>query len=99
MNKINRIKELVDVLHKASIAYYKDDNPIMSDKQYDDLYDELELLEKETGLILAGSPTQKVQGEVVNYLPKVKHSKPMLSANKTKNLDDIKKFIGDKRVV
>ena len=99
MNKINRIKELVDVLHKASIAYYRDDNLVMSDKQYDDLYDELESLEKETGVVLAGSPTQKVQGEVVNYLPKVKHSKPMLSANKTKNLDDIKKFIGDKRVV
>ena len=99
MNTINRIKELVDVLHKASIAYYRDDNPVMSDKQYDDLYDELESLEKETGVILAGSPTQKVQGEVVDYLSKVKHSKPMLSANKTKNLDDIKKFIGDRRVI
>ena len=99
MNKINRIKELVDVLHRASIAYYRDDNPVMSDKQYDDLYDELEVLEKETGLRLAGSPTQKVQGEVVDYLPKVRHSKPMLSANKTKSLDDIKKFIGDKKVI
>ena len=99
MDKINRIKELVDVLHKASIAYYRDDNPVMSDKQYDDLYDELEVLEKETGLRLAGSPTQKVQGEVVDYLPKVRHSKPMLSANKTKSLDDIKKFIGDKKVI
>ena len=99
MNKINRIKELVDVLHKASIAYYRDDNPVMSDIQYDDLYDELESLEKETGLILAGSPTQKVQGEVVDFLPKVQHSKPMLSADKTKNLDDIKKFIGNKEVV
>ena len=71
----------------------------MSDKQYDDLYDELEGLEKETGVILAGSPTQKVQGEVVDYLPKVKHSKPMLSANKTKSLDDIKIFIGRNQVV
>ena len=99
MDKISRIKEVVDVLHKASIAYYRDDNPVMSDKQYDDLYDELEALEKETGVILAGSPTQKVQGEVVDYLPKVKHSKSMLSADKTKNLDDIKKFIGNKEVV
>lgn len=99
MDKINRIKELVDVLHKASIAYYKDDNPVMSDKQYDDLYDELESLEKETDVILAGSPTQKVQGEVVDFLPKVQHSKSMLSADKTKNLDDIKKFIGNKEVV
>ena len=71
----------------------------MSDKQYDDLYDELEGLEKETGVILAGSPTQKVQGEVVDYLPKVKHSKPMLSANKTKSLDDIKIFIWRNQVV
>ena len=99
MNKIDRIKELVDILHKAAIAYYRDDKPVMSDKQYDDLYDELESLEKETGLILAGSPTQKVQGEVVDYLSKVKHIKPMLSANKTKSLDDIKKFIGNKEVV
>ena len=99
MDKINRIKKLVDVLHKASIAYYRDDNPVMTDKQYDDLYDELELLENETGVILAGSPTQKVQGEVVDFLPKVQHSKSMLSADKTKNLDDIKKFIGNKEVV
>lgn len=99
MDKISRIKELVDVLHKASIAYYRDDNSIISDKQYDDLYDELESLEKETGVILAGSPTQKVQGEVVDYLPKVKHSKSMLSANKTKSLDEIKRFIGSNQVV
>ena len=96
MNKINRIKELVDVLHKASIAYYKDDNPIMSDKQYDDLYDELELLEKETGLILAGSPTQKVQGYVLDGFKKVQHSKPMLSVAKTKDIDEIKRFVKDK---
>ncbi len=96
MDKINRIKELVDVLHKASIAYYRDDNPVMSDKQYDDLYDELEVLEKETGLRLAGSPTQKVQGYVLDGFKKVQHSKPMLSAAKTKDIDEIKKFVSDK---
>lgn len=96
MNKINRIKELVDVLHKASIAYYKDDNPVMSDKQYDDLYDELEVLEKETGLRLAGSPTQKVQGYILDGFQKVQHSKPMLSAAKTKDIDEVKKFIAEK---
>lgn len=96
MDKINRIKELVDVLHKASIAYYRDDNPVMSDKQYDDLYDELEVLEKETGLRLAGSPTQKVQGYVLDGFKKVQHSKPMLSADKTKDIDEIKKFVSDK---
>lgn len=93
MDKINRIKELVDVLHKASIAYYKDDNPVMSDKQYDDLYDELESLEKETGLILAGSPTQKVQGYILDGFRKVQHSKPMLSVAKTKDVGEIKKFL------
>lgn len=99
MSKINRIKELTYILRKASTAYYRDDRPIISDKQYDDWYDELEALEKETGVILAGSPTQKVQGEVVDFLSKVTHSRSMLSANKTKSLDDIKRFIGDKEVV
>ena len=93
MDKISRIKELVDVLHKASIAYYRDDNPVMSDKQYDDLYDELESLEKETGVILAGSPTQKVQGYILDGFQKVRHSKPMLSAAKTKDIGEIKKFL------
>lgn len=96
MDKINKIKELVDVLHKASIAYYRDDNPVMSDKQYDDLYNELETLEKETGLILAGSPTQKVQGYILDGFRKVQHSKPMLSAAKTKDVDEIKRFVADK---
>ena len=96
MDKINRIKELVDALCKASIAYYRDDNPVMSDKQYDDLYDELETLEKETGVILAGSPTQKVQGYILDGFQKVQHSKPMLSAAKTKDIDEIKRFVSDK---
>ena len=96
MDKIDRIKELVDVLHKASIAYYRDDNPIISDKQYDNLYDELESLENETGVILAGSPTQKVQGYILEGFRKVQHSKPMLSADKTKSIDEIKRFVSDK---
>ena len=66
----------------------------MSDKQYDDLYDELESLEKETGFVLALSPTKKVQGYVIDGLKKVKHSKPMLSADKTKSIDEIKRIIG-----
>lgn len=60
MEKVERIKELTKELNKASYAYYAKDNPIMSDKQYDDLYDELSVLENETGIILATSPTQKV---------------------------------------
>lgn len=95
----NKIKTLIEQLHKASIAYYKYDKPIMSDKQYDNLYDELLELEEKTGCILAGSPTQKVQGYVIDSLNKVKHSKPMLSANKTKDISEIKKFIGNHQCV
>lgn len=87
------MKEIINILNKASYAYYANDNPIMSDKQYDDLFDELSELENTTGIILAGSPTQKVQGYVIDSLKKVKHSKPMLSANKTKDIQEIKKFI------
>ena len=92
---MDRMKELIDILSRASEAYYKYDNPIMSDKEYDALYDELESLEKETGIILAGSPTQKVQGFLLDGFKKVKHSKPMLSADKTKDVNEIKKFLED----
>lgn len=93
MDRLSRIKELTEILHKASVAYYQYDNPLMSDKHYDDMYDELEQLEKETGIVLAGSPTQKVQGYILKGLEKQKHSKPMLSAAKTKDIKEIKKFI------
>ena len=95
MNKIERIKELVELLNEASNAYYVDDNPIMSDKEYDKLYDELELLEKETNYILSTSVTQKVQGKVLDKFNKITHSKPMLSAAKTKDINEIKKFLGN----
>ena len=95
MNKIDRIKELVELLNKASDAYYVYDNPIMSDKQYDELYDELETLEKEMGCVLSSSVTQKVQGKVLDGFQKVTHSKPMLSVAKTKDVNEIKKFIGN----
>ena len=90
-----RIKELVALLNKASEAYYKYDKPIMSDKEYDTLMDELELLEKSERFILANSPTQKVQGYILEGLTKVTHSKPMLSAEKTKDINEIKKFLGN----
>ena len=93
MDKLIRIKELTEILHKASVSYYQYDNPIMSDKQYDDMYDELEQLEKEMNVVLSGSPTQKVQGYILKGLEKQKHSKPMLSAAKTKDVKEIKKFI------
>ena len=96
---VDRIKELISILNEASDAYYKYDNPIMSDKNYDDLYDELEQLEKETGIILNNSPTQHVGGEVLPELKKVEHTKPMLSANKTKSISEIKKFVSKKLCV
>lgn len=97
MNKIGRINELVSVLQKASFAYYGLDNPLMTDKEYDNLYDELSTLEKETNCVLAGSPTIKVQGYILDGFTKVKHTKPMLSANKTKDIQEIKKFVEKKR--
>lgn len=96
MDKVKRIKELIVLLQKASYAYYGLDNPIMSDKEYDNLYDELSKLETESEYVLAGSPTQKVQGYVLDDFSKVEHSKPMLSANKTKNTKEIEKFVKNK---
>ena len=96
MDKIKRIKELVALLQKASYAYYGLDKPIMSDKEYDDLYDELVSLEKETECVLAGSPTQKVQGYVLDGFKKVEHSKPMLSADKTKEVSEVEKFVNNR---
>ncbi len=97
MDKIGRIKALVGILQKASYAYYGLDNPLMTDKEYDDLYGELSALEKETNCVLAGSPTAKVQGYILDGFTKVKHTKPMLSANKTKDTKEIEKFVTNNR--
>lgn len=99
MDKINRIKELIELLNRACYAYYQENNPFITDKQYDAYYDELEFLEKETGIIMANSPTQKVQGFLLDGLKKVKHTVPMLSAAKTKDRNEIKKFVGNKIMV
>lgn len=96
MDKVQRIKELTSILQKASYAYYGLDRPLMTDKEYDDLYDELSTLEKETNCVLAGSPTIKVQGYLLDGFTKVKHTKPMLSANKTKDTKEIEKFVKNK---
>lgn len=95
VDNIKKMKKLIQELNKASYAYYGKDSPIMSDKEYDALYDELMMIQKETGTTLAGSPTQKVQGYVLDGFTKVTHSKPMLSANKTKDINDIIKFLRD----
>lgn len=92
MNKVDRIKELISTLNKASDAYYNSGNPIMTDYEWDNLYDELVKLEEETGVVYPNSPTQQVGYEVKTKLEKVTHSHPMLSLGKTKSVNDLVKF-------
>ena len=96
MNKTERIKELTKKLNEYRNAYYNESESIISDYEYDKLYDELEKLENETGLSFANSPTKTVGFEVKSELEKVKHTHPMLSLDKTKSVDDLRKFAGDK---
>ncbi len=96
---LERMKELIEIIKAADIAYYRDSNPTMSDRDYDRLYDELLGLEKDTGLTLSGSPTQTVSGEVLPELTEVRHSKPMKSAGKTKSVDEFVAFSKGKPVV
>lgn len=96
MDKTARIKELVNILNQAAKAYYQEDKEIMSNFEYDSLYDELVELEKETGLVLSSSPTIKVGYEVLSELPKEAHPAPMLSLDKTKSVDDLADWLGDK---
>ncbi len=97
--KIARMKELVRILDDASRAYYTENREIMSNFEFDALYDELEKLEKETGTVLAGSPTQKVGYEAVDELPKETHEKPMLSLGKTKDREALRSFISDHKTL
>lgn len=90
----DRMRELVDILNKASKAYYAEDTEIMSNFEYDKLYDELVALEKETGITLSDSPTIHVGYEVVSSLPKEKHPAPMLSLDKTKEVDTLRDWLG-----
>lgn len=92
-SKVDRIKELVDVLTEASKAYYAQDKEIMSNFEYDRLYDELVELEKETGVVLANSPTVSVGYEAVDELPKERHDSPMLSLGKTKSRDELREWL------
>ena len=82
-DKTKRIRELIRTLRAAGRAYYQESREIMSNFEYDKLYDELVSLEKETGIVFANSPTQNVGYEVVSALPKERHEKPKLSLNKT----------------
>ena len=87
--EIQRMKELIPQLRQAAKAYYQESREIMSNFEYDKLYDELVSLEKETGIVFANSPTQNVGYEVVSALPKERHEKPMLSLNKTKSVEEL----------
>lgn len=96
-NRIERMKELVKILDEASRVYYAQNREIMSNFEFDRLYDELVDLEEETGIVLASSPTHKVGYESVNELPKETHEKPMLSLAKTKDREQLRSFIGEHR--
>lgn len=91
--KIERIKTLTKELEQYCIEYYKYDNPSISDSEYDKLFDELKMLEEETGFCISTSPTQKVKGYILEGFEKVKHSIPMLSAKKTKSDVEVFDFI------
>ena len=97
MNKIDRIKELIERLNEAAKAYYQESREIMSNLEYDRLYDELVQLEEETGIVLAGSPTQTVGYEAVDELPKEAHDKPMLSLAKTKSREELQGWLMDRK--
>ena len=98
-SKNERMLELVELLNKASRSYYQDAQEIMSNYEYDRLYDELQSLEKELGITLSNSPTVNVGYEVVSELPKERHESPMLSLDKTKEVEELKNFVGSQKVL
>jgi len=97
--KMLKMKELIDILNKSAKAYYQEDRELISNQEYDKLYDKLCLLEKETNTILVGSPTVNVGYEAVNELPKEAHEIAMLSLDKTKEISILKEFIGQQNSV
>lgn len=99
IEKVNRIKELVQKLNEASKAYYQEDREIMSNYEYDKLYDELQKLEEETNIVYGNSPTVTVGYELLSSLEKERHSSPMLSLDKTKDVEALKEWLVDKEGV
>lgn len=97
--EVTRMKELVQKLNEAAKAYYQEDREIMSNREYDALYDELEQAEKITGIVLADSPTVRVGYEAVDALPKETHESPMLSLDKTKDREVLRGFIGNHKTL
>ena len=98
-SKQARMQELVELLNKAGKAYYQDAEEIMSNYEYDRLYDELLSLEQELGITLSNSPTVNVGYEVLSELPKERHERPMLSLDKTKDVADLEAFVGDQKAL
>lgn len=98
-NQQSRMRSLIAQIKEADTAYYKFDRPVLSDREYDLLMEELKALENATGVILSGSPTQTVPGEILEELTAVTHTKPMLSADKTKSVEDLVKFAGSRPVL
>ena len=94
MNTQETMQQYINQLNQWSYEYYVLNNPTVSDKKWDEIYDKLKVLENETGIVLANSPTHRVSGEVADELIKVKHSEPMLSSDKSIDINDIKKFLG-----
>jgi len=97
--ELDRMKELIPVLNEASKAYYAEGRELMTNKEYDALYDELLALEGQTGVVLAGSPTVRVGYEVVSDLPKEAHAQPMLSLDKTKDVAALQAWLGDQKAL
>lgn len=97
--EVTRMKELVQKLNEAAKAYYQEDREIMSNREYDALYDELEQKEKITGIVLADSPTVRVGYESVDALPKETHDSPMLSLDKTKEREVLRGFVGSHKTL
>ena len=95
MDKKERLKELVVILNEASKAYYQKDTEIMSNLEYDKLYDELVELEHETNMVLSNSPTINVEPEILSGLEQVEHESPMLSLSKTKDVVDLESFLAN----
>ena len=97
--KTDRMKELAALLRQAGKAYYQEAHEIMSNYEYDALYDELAALEKELGTVMANSPTVNVGYEVLSELPKERHESPMLSLDKTKEISKLKEFVGNQKTM
>lgn len=99
MDKSKRVAELVGILNKAAKAYYQDDEEIISNYEYDRLYDELVALEQETGIVMSNSPTVSVGYESIDELPKEQHESPMLSLDKTKDREALRDWTGDQEAL